>query len=582
MMILAAVIMICIGLERILHVYQHYRSDILANESRHLESIVGTSAAGIDWMLDGYSRQLSMLVGRMDFTQAEEAYLDSRDPNIMRRLMARRELQRLDVRYSLSAWDNGALLAATTPDYPLPSENETFSGDSCLLREDAAGNYWFVFAYTTDQNIRYELAVKVETIFSYQAENAKVGRSGYFFLLDNEKRFVVYSGNGAIGTVSVQQLLQQDPDFSEKDLDSIIDHAPDDYLVFQFPWDESRNETLVVTAPIKMSGNSLTAGAAISFSEFNSFLSDTLREVTRIVLLVIGGALILIVMISGAMISNRRNAMELSVVRERADLMEEINRQQQSLYHAERLQQLGVMTSGIVHEFNNMLTPVMSQSLLLLEELADEGEDTPAFEQALDIYEASEKAREVLKRMSAMGKKDADAGYQIVDLRDILRKTLNLSSMVKNHIRQESFLPDEPIRILGNEQLLNQAFLNLCINACQAMGEEGVLRVSLSGVSIAGVPYAVVQVSDTGPGIPDDVRERIFDPFYSTKGENGTGLGLAICKKIIESHKGTIAAENLTGGGASFIVQIPISGGHDVQEAASGSISGEVLDDENE
>ena len=239
--------------------------------------------------------------------------------------------------------------------------------------------------------------------------------------------------------------------------------------------------------------------------------------------------------------------------------MEEINRQQQSLYHTERLQQLGVMTSGIVHEFNNMMTPVMGQSLLLLEQLADR-EGSTEFEYALDVYEASEKAREMLRRMSSMGKKDADMSFQTLELGALLKKTMNLNSMAKDpHILQELEVPEEPVLVFGSEQLLTQAFLNLCINACQAMGEEGTLTVIMTRQTLSGRPYAVVQVADTGPGIPEDSLGMIYDPFFTTKGEHGTGIGLAICKKIVETHKGTIIAENRPSGGAVFTVQIPIT-----------------------
>jgi len=239
--------------------------------------------------------------------------------------------------------------------------------------------------------------------------------------------------------------------------------------------------------------------------------------------------------------------------------MEEINRQQQSLYHTERLQQLGVMTSGIAHEFNNLLTPVMGQSLLLLEELAD-SDGTPEFEYALDVYEASEKAKDILKRMSSMGKKDVDLGFKTIEMGALLKKTMNLSSMAKDpHILQELNVPNEPILILGNGQLLTQAFLNLCINACQAMGDKGMLTVEAERVIQSGRPYVIVRVSDTGPGIPEEALSSIYDPFFTTKGERGTGLGLAICKKIIETHKGTIVAENRPEGGAMFTVQLPVT-----------------------
>lgn len=557
--ILVAAVMIMSGLIQVYRVYQHYRTDILSNESRHLESIVGTGAGGLDWMLRGYDGQLGMLTDRQEFAAAEAEYERTGDPGVMHRLMSRRDILRIDLRYSMAVWEGDRLLGTTDAGYPALIGNDEPLGGLCLLREDGAGRFWFVFTRDTEQGLTYELAVQVQQLFSYQAQYARVGRYGYFFLMDGEQRFISYANGEESGTVGMETVLSETDSVSQTMLRRLYQSTEEDYIVFHYPWKNGADETLAVTMPMFGSDGGLVVGAAMSFSEFDSFLSDTLRQVTWIILLEILGALILVFFVAWTMVQNRRSDLELSAVRERADLMEEVNRQQQSLYHTERLQQLGVMTSGIVHEFNNMLTPVMGQSMLLLEMLADRDE-TPEFEYALEVYESSEKAREMLRRMSAMGKKDVDMGYKTLELGALLRKTMNLSAMAKDpHIAQELRVPDEPVFVSGNEQLLTQAFLNLCINGCQAMGSDGTLTVTLDRRSVSGKPYAAVRVEDTGPGIPTESLGSIYEPFYTTKGEKGTGLGLSICKKIIETHKGTLQAENRLEGGAVFTVQIPIT-----------------------
>lgn len=557
--VLIAAVMIAAGLIQVYRVYRHYRTDILANESRHLESIVGTSASSLDWMLQGYDAQLGMLVERMEFSAAEDEYAATGDPAVMRGLMMRRDIVRMDLRYMVAVWDGDTLLGTTSAGFPAQHGGDEKLGELGFLREDGSGRYWFVFTRMTDAGLTYELAVQVQRLFAYQAEYARVGRSGYLFLLDNEERFISYSNGAGSATTGIEEVLDKTDSVSQAMLDRLIEGKGEGYLVFRYPWEDGNSETLAVTRQILGTDGSLIVGAALSFSEFDSFLSDTLREVAWIILLELLGALILFFVVAWTMVENRRSALALSAVRERADLMEEINRQQQSLYHTERLQQLGIMTSGIVHEFNNMLTPVMGQSMLLLEMLADR-DDTPEFEYALDVFESSEKARDILKRMSSMGKKDVNLDFKTLELGALLRKTMNLSSMAKGpHIMQELEAPDEPVFIEGSEQLLTQALLNLCINGCQAMGNEGTLTVTMERQFISGKPYAVVRVADTGPGIPTESLGSIYEPFYTTKGEHGTGLGLAICKKIIESHKGTLQAANRPEGGAVFTVQIPIT-----------------------
>ena len=565
---LLAAILIIAGLYRVVVVYRHYREDMLTYESRHMNSIVSSSARGMDWMMDGYAVRLAQMVGRREFTRAEEVYLAEGDPVVMRALMARPDVREPLMHYSLGVYscEGGVLLGATDAAIPAPEGEDEVLGENVFLRQDQNGDFWFVFGEESANGFWYEICVRAETMFSLQAETARIGQQGYLFLLDRENRFLAYSRGGRTDAFATEEALTVNTDISRTVLEELAgreETTPEDYSVYRFQWPDSpggAEETLVVTWPLNRSGSGLVLGAAVSFREFNSFLSRTLEEVTLVVLMELGGALLLFYLAARVLIANRRSAMELAAVRERADMMEEINRQQQSIAHNERLQQLGVMTSGIVHEFNNLLTPIMSQSMLLLEQLADQ-EDSPQFESALDIYEASENARDTLRRMSAMGKKDADMSYQPLDLGELLRRTAALAALAKDpHILQETELPDEPILVLGNDRLLTQAFLNICINACQAMGAEGTLTIAASEELRSGRRYARVEISDTGPGIAEEKIGSIYDPFFTTKGEQGTGLGLAICQKIIESHKGTITAGNReNGSGAVFTVRIPVT-----------------------
>jgi signal transduction histidine kinase len=561
--VVAAALMVT-GLVWVVRVYQHYRSDMLTYESRHLNSIVNTSARGMAWMLDGYGLQLESLLGRMEFERAEESFLESGDGSVMEQLLSRPDVLQVDMDYAVGTYDAAGTFLASTGDFPGTYQAQEDFGGGCFIRQDEEGAFWFVFQRTSDRGVCYELAVPVQTVFSYHAAGAQVGQYGYLFMVDSGNFLVSYARNEQQNTVSVAELLSQNDDVEAQALMDLSQRSltsPEDYLVYRYPWQKTQGtlkaeESIVVTYPVTLGEGTLVLGTALSFGEFDSFLNRTLGDVAWIILLELGGAVLLMVMATWLLVLNRRDALELTAVREKAELMEEINRQQQSLAHTERLQQLGVMTSGMVHEFNNMLTPIMSQSMLLLEQLGDT--ESPQFDSALDIYEASEKARDILKRMSHMSKKEGDLGFKILDLGALLRKTMALASMAKDpHIVQELTTPAEPVFVSGNEQLLTQAFLNLCINACQAMGTEGTLTVRATVERRSGHEYALVEVQDTGTGISETVMGSMYQPFFTTKGEQGTGLGLAICQKIIETHKGTIAAANRPEGGAVFTVRLP-------------------------
>ncbi|MBC8367680.1 ATP-binding protein [bacterium] len=122
------------------------------------------------------------------------------------------------------------------------------------------------------------------------------------------------------------------------------------------------------------------------------------------------------------------------------------------------------------------------------------------------------------------------------------------------------------MRVLGRADGLQQLFANLLVNAAQAIEDGGKVRLALSTLSRLGAEednWVEVSVEDEGPGIPPENLTRIFEDFFTTKrGSGGSGLGLAICRQIAEEHRGSIRAENREGGGARFVVGLPI---HDRQ-----------------
>jgi len=115
---------------------------------------------------------------------------------------------------------------------------------------------------------------------------------------------------------------------------------------------------------------------------------------------------------------------------------------------------------------------------------------------------------------------------------------------------------DPPLVHVDGEQL-QQVFLNLALNALQAMGSEGTLTIATRVEQERGAHTMVVTFSDTGPGIPEDQRELIFEPLYTTR-TDGTGLGLSTSRRIIERHGGNLTVVSRPGHGASFVIRLPV------------------------
>ena len=245
---------------------------------------------------------------------------------------------------------------------------------------------------------------------------------------------------------------------------------------------------------------------------------------------------------------------EAAALRRRNEAVEELIRQKEKLAHHQRLETLGTLTSSIAHEFNNLLTPIMGYSMMALEKLPPEEEEL--YDDILEIYNASRKAKTIISRLSDLSRKNTALTFRPVSLDELVKKTLDVANParpLKTEIKLNLNCWDQ--RLLANEIQLSQMLLNLILNGFHAMGEEpGTLTVETS----FDENNVHLRISDTGCGIPEDIRKRIFEPFFTTKeAGKGTGLGLAIVAQVVADHHGHIRVDSREGGGTRFSVSLP-------------------------
>ena len=235
--------------------------------------------------------------------------------------------------------------------------------------------------------------------------------------------------------------------------------------------------------------------------------------------------------------------------------MEELNRQTQEFAHHQRLELMGTLTSGIAHEFNNLLAPIMGYSILILEKLPPE--ETEIYDEVLEIYNTSTKAKTVVSRLQDLARKNAGTDFHTLLLDDVVRKVVEIANPAKpKPVEIQMNLNGNGQRIMGNETQISQLLLNLLINSFHATEANG-------GTVTIGTEVKekklLLSVSDNGYGISEENMKRIFEPFFTTKkGGQGTGLGLAIAEQVVEEHKGTIKVESKEGVGTTFLVELPI------------------------
>lgn len=265
------------------------------------------------------------------------------------------------------------------------------------------------------------------------------------------------------------------------------------------------------------------------------------------------GLLLLIYHTGILYMKNRKASKELQQLSQRQEKLEEINRQTQQLAHHQRLEIIGTLTSSISHEFNNLLTPIMSYSLMTLEKLPPSEEELA--DNLIEIFNASEKAKEIISRLSDLSRKNSPNTFRTASLDVLIQKALTIATPAKPkevEFRLNLNCWDQRIRV--NEIQITQMLLNLILNAFHAMEDSGVLEIETTYDD----HFITLQVSDTGCGIPQELHKKIFEPFFTTKDSGkGTGLGLAIVAQVVEDHSGTIHVTSQPGKGTAFTVKLP-------------------------
>jgi PAS domain S-box-containing protein len=229
---------------------------------------------------------------------------------------------------------------------------------------------------------------------------------------------------------------------------------------------------------------------------------------------------------------------------------------EQQIIQSERLAAMGQMIGGFAHELNNPLTSILGISELLQEEELKE----PSRKQLVMLQQQARRATEIVQNLMYFSRPPLP-GKTSIDLAELVQRTLHLHaySLRKNNISVD-FLPESTLpSVNGDPHQLMQVFLNLVMNAEQAIREvrdRGTLRIRLQRDD--GSVTAVFQ--DDGPGIAPEILPKIFDPFYTTKRPGrGTGLGLSICKAILREHGGNVDVASGPGGGAVFTVTLPVA-----------------------
>lgn len=229
---------------------------------------------------------------------------------------------------------------------------------------------------------------------------------------------------------------------------------------------------------------------------------------------------------------------------------------QQELHLSSRLASIGQLAAGVAHEINNPLTGIMGFSERLLRKVTDD--KSKRYLQR--IYDEACRAAKVVENLRTFAR-HREPKKEWINVNDILQKALEMRiyELKTSNIEVVTDLAPELPQTMADFYQIQQVFLNIIINAEQAMTEENWGgRLSIRTEKKEG--YIRITFTDDGPGISNEHQDRLFDPFFTTRGaQGGTGLGLSICHGIVTAHGGRIYAESSPGKGTTFVVELPVA-----------------------
>ncbi len=504
-----------------------------------------------------YCSDLEYITSRTGFLSAEAAYLDDGDGGSLLYHLRESPLPKTVMVESMLVLRQGEVELSTSggTDYvPLAVLGRIGAVDIQLWLDETGRPY--VALVQSKPEVGYAALIDGEVFFAIAERQTAAEDSDRILVLDCQERYFFHRTPEGIRVDAVEEL---DPAVHAGLYIMLATQRAGRPLTSFFRAGGQSGGTgytarlAVLPAPGNENG-CFTVGVARNYDEIiRPYQSAAVRMVLCGVTVMAGAALLLVFLLRSRR-SHRQAQQELSLLREKAEAMEQLNAQAQALAHRQRLESIGTLTSGIAHEFNNLLTPIMGYSILILEKLPPE--DTESYDNALEIYNASQKAKRIVSRLSNLSRKGTPGALRPVRLDPLVEQVLEVAAPVRpKTVRVETGLASGDGLVLGDETQLFQLALNLLLNAFEALAPQGgTVRVSTAwdGERVS------LRVADNGPGIPEAVKAHIFDPFFTTKGSGkGIGLGLAIVQQIVEAHQGAIALDSAAGQGTAFTVSFP-------------------------
>ena len=551
-------LMIAIGMAMIVQAFSRYGQAFIEIQDEQLFHLAQAVDRNIASLLDRYYTNLTYVTERRGFEEAEENWRQTGETGDLLFRMEENILSRSEMIAAMIAVQDGKVFLSTDNrlDYTLPVETKNKELIPCIRGD---GEIFLTLMYEVEDGLSYGALIDLDKFYS-QIVGDELAQYDWVILTDAASEILMFQQQGElkvdqIDAVSGATCGQEGVNIllSRQENQSL---GTDSYEYQDGTSDKSYTARMVTLPTNETINKALAVGVVTNFETVMETLKAASFQLLGYGGLVAVGVLLLIRLAVRFRKRNEEGMRELQLLREKNEATEAILQKTRELAHHQRLETIGTLTSGIAHEFNNLLTPIMGYSILTLEELPPEQEEL--YDNVLEIYNASCKARDIVARLSQLPrKKTAAESFDKLSLDDLVKKVLRVAIPAKPAgIEIEMELHLKANYILANETQISQMLINLVLNGFHAMEEKGgILTVSTEKEG----DMAVLFVKDTGTGIKEEVLEHIYEPFFTTKeAGKGTGLGLAIVQQVVSEHGGKISVSTKEGEGTIFKIELPL------------------------
>ena len=544
--------------------WNDYRNALIDSQTRQLELVVQSTADSIQFSLDEYADRLDAAadklrtnpLSRPSLARSDtlaDLWIENSDGNVIYRC------------YGLTPMCDVLITRTSSISYW-----QYHRGDRhYLVMKKAVG----------DQTIC--LVIDSETLYQQLVSDIHVGTNGYIMVKNADNRVVMHpeSEQWGIEVLEGRRKLYSNNELDMSSLSELLrtqQEKTSGIMDYDSYWwtDPSLPRVHKISAYRQLTlGDSFwIVSAVVDYDDLYQPVAESFRKMAVMFSSIALVMVLLTVFIFHLQQKNSQNAAQITSLQEVNEALEELHRSEEFLQHGQRLQLMGTLTGGIAHEFNNFLTPITGYADLIM---ADADPESEIYDNAREISEAAEKARDVVKQISAMSRRNVETIYDAVSVKKMLeqtRKLVETNCPKQIEILEQVDLNEE--EVLGSMTQLQQVLLNICINAIHAIGKaEGTLTLSADVVPRSELllrfpdekipevwpSYVRIRIADNGSGMDKETLQHIFEPFFTTKktGE-GTGLGLALAEQIIRTHRGHICAESTLGKGSTFYIYLPV------------------------